>query len=135
LSVHTLRFLRCAFLLATVLLAVGGGFGRLVAAFLFAIVVLVLIRLLAEFVLHVQSGEHVTELPGKGVLIFLTRNEAIEIAARLVLNPLSPEIDEPYGAGWRPLSGQPLANHQCQCIVQRRFGAVADRSGTGPDIT
>ncbi len=129
-----LHLLRRALFLAAVLFALGRGFGALVAALIVGILLVVFLGVAAEFVFHVESGQHVSKLAGEGRLVFDPRRKQVEVGAGLVLDPVAPKIDHAARRLRRLFPGQSFTHHQRERVLQGRFGAIADIGGARLEI-
>ena len=91
-----------------------------------AALVLLVLRVAAALVAHVERVEQVVHRIGEAALVLDHLLEPVEIAAGAVLDPRPPQLDQLARRRRRRLAGQPLAHHQRHRVLDRRVGPVGD---------
>ena len=86
---------------------------------------LVVLLVVAELLGHLHRGQHVAHDAGKGLLVVELVEQAVDVGAGLLLDPVAPQIDDALAALRRGAAGQPLAHHQRHGFLDRRVGLVA----------
>ena len=94
---------------------------------------LVVLLVVAEFLGHLHRSEHVAHDAGESLLVVELVEQAVDIGAGLLLDPVAPQIDDALAALRRGAPGQPLAHHQRHGFLDRRIGLVAHIGKVGLD--
>ncbi len=79
-----------------------------------------------ELLAHVERDEEVAHRLGEGVLVLGHRAEPVELVAGLGLDRLAPQLHHLARRLRRRRAGQPLAHHQRDGVLHRRFRLLGD---------
>ena len=113
--------LRVVGLLAVAVLAL-----VLLLVVLAGIVLIVVFRVARALVAHFERVEQVMDHVAEAALVLDQLLQPVELAAGALLDERPPQVDQFARGRRRRLSGQPLAHHQGDRVLDRRIGAVGD---------
>ena len=91
-----------------------------------AALVVVAVGFRTELLAHVERDEQVTHRLGEGMLVFRHGAQPVELTPGLALDRLAPKLDDLARAFRRACAGQPLAHHQRERVLHRRFRLLGD---------
>ena len=104
---------------------VGAAVGVVLIAGLVAVVVLVA-GLAGKLVGHVERRQDIAHFQSEARLVLDGADQARQVAAGALLDPVAPQLDDLAARLGRGLAGQALAHHQGDGVLQRRVGALGD---------
>src|SRR5690606_19515025 len=99
-----------------------------------AVLVFLALFLVAELLGHIHGGEHVAYDTGERLLVAQLGRQAVQIGPGLLLDPRTPQLNEPLRAFRRRAPCQLLAHQPRQRFFQPRVRTVRGVAQIGPGV-